>query len=34
MWDVGCVVAIVAFFMIAVAYTKGCERLVTKAAKS
>lgn len=27
MWDVGCVVACVAFFAIAVLYARGCERL-------
>jgi len=33
MWDVGCVIAGVAFFLIAIAYTQGCERLATKAGK-
>ena len=33
MWDIGCVVASIAFFIIAIAYTAGCERLVTKAGK-
>ena len=30
MADIGCIVASVAFFMIAIAYTTGCERLGTK----
>ncbi|AEU34683.1 hypothetical protein AciX8_0328 [Granulicella mallensis MP5ACTX8] len=33
MWDIGCIVASIAFFAIAVAYTVGCERLATKAGK-
>ena len=33
MWDFGCVIASVAFFLIAIAYTQGCERLATKAGK-
>ena len=33
MWDVGCVIASVAFFLIAIAYTQGCERLAMKAGK-
>jgi hypothetical protein len=33
MWDIGCVVASVAFFAIAIAYTAGCERLGSKAGK-
>ncbi|ADW69475.1 hypothetical protein [Granulicella tundricola] len=33
MWDVGCVIACVVFFLIAIAYTRGCERLATKAGK-
>ncbi|MBB5063436.1 hypothetical protein HDF15_001778 [Granulicella mallensis] len=33
MWDIGCIVASIAFFAIAVAYTAGCERLATKAGK-
>jgi hypothetical protein len=30
MWDIGCIAASVAFFIIAIAYTNGCERLGTK----
>jgi hypothetical protein len=30
MWDVGCVIASVAFFLIAIAYTNGCDQLGTK----
>lgn len=30
MWDFGCIVASVAFFIIAAAYTVGCERLGMK----
>ncbi len=30
MWDLGCTVASVLFFLIAIAYTIGCERLGTK----
>jgi hypothetical protein len=30
MWDLGCAVASVLFFLIAIAYTIGCERLGTK----
>jgi hypothetical protein len=33
MWDVGCVIASIVFFLIAIAYTQGCERLGTKAGK-
>lgn len=33
MWDVACVIASVVFFLIAIAYTQGCERLATKAGK-
>jgi len=33
MWDMGCIVASVAFFLIAIAYTTGCERLGTKEGK-
>jgi hypothetical protein len=30
MWDLGCTVASVLFFLIAIAYAIGCERLGTK----
>jgi len=30
MWDVGCVIAIVAFFVVAIAYIAGCDRLAGK----
>jgi hypothetical protein len=30
MWDTGCIAASVVFFLIAIAYTAGCERLGTK----
>jgi hypothetical protein len=33
MWDVGCVLAGVLFFLISIAYTNGCDRLGTKEAK-
>jgi len=33
MWDMGCIVASVAFFLIAIAYTTGCERLGAKEGK-
>jgi hypothetical protein len=33
MWDIGCIVASVAFFLIAIAYTNGCDRLGTKESK-
>jgi hypothetical protein len=33
MWDIGCVVAGTAFFLIAIAYANGCERLGTKEGK-
>jgi hypothetical protein len=33
MWDVGCVVASVLFFAVAIGYAIGCERLVMKEAK-
>ncbi|MGH9597431.1 MAG: hypothetical protein ACRD3K_11595 [Edaphobacter sp.] len=32
MWDVGCIVANVLFFAIAIAYALGCERLGAKEA--
>ena len=30
MWDIGCIVASVAFFLIAIAYATGCDQLGTK----
>jgi hypothetical protein len=30
MWDMGCVLAGVGFFLIAIAYTRGCDRLGKK----
>jgi hypothetical protein len=33
MWDIGCIAASVAFFIIAIAYTAGCERLSSKVGK-
>ena len=33
MWDIGCIVASVAFFLVAIAYTTGCERLGMKESK-
>jgi len=33
MWDLGCVAAGVIFFLVAIAYTAGCDRLGAKAAK-
>ncbi len=30
MWDMGCIAASVAFFVIAIGYTIGCGRLGTK----
>ncbi len=33
MWDIGCIIASAAFFLIAIAYTAGCERLGTKGSK-
>ena len=33
MWDLGCIVASVAFFAVAILYAAGCERLATKVAK-
>jgi hypothetical protein len=30
MWDVGCIVASILFFAIAIGYTAGCERLRPK----
>lgn len=33
MWDFGCIAASAGFFLIALAYTNGCERLAGKAGK-
>jgi hypothetical protein len=33
MWDIGCVVASVLFFAIAIGYAMGCDRLGTKEAQ-
>lgn len=33
MWDIGCIAAGTAFFLIAIAYITGCERLGTKESK-
>lgn len=33
MWDIGCIAASVAFFILAIAYTTGCDRLGTKESK-
>jgi hypothetical protein len=33
MWDMGCILASVVFFLIAIAYTAGCDRLGTKESK-
>ncbi len=33
MWDIGCIVASVVFFLIAIVYTTGCDRLGTKESK-
>jgi precorrin-6B methylase 2 len=30
MWDIGCITASVAFFLLSIAYTTGCNRLGTK----
>lgn len=30
MWDVGCIAASVLFFVVAIGYTIGCERLRAK----
>ncbi len=27
MWDIGCIIASIAFYAIAIAYVEGCERL-------
>ena len=34
MWDIGCIAASVAFFLLAIAYTTGCARLGTPATTS
>ena len=33
MWDIGCITASVAFFLLAIAYAGGCEQLGTKESK-
>jgi hypothetical protein len=33
MWDIGCITASVAFFLLAIAYTTSCNRLGTKESK-
>jgi hypothetical protein len=33
MWDIGCILASAIFFLIAIAYTTGCDRLGTKESK-
>ncbi len=33
MWDIGCIAASVAFFIIAITYTFGCDRLGAKETK-
>ena len=30
MWDLGCILASAAFFIISIAYVAGCNRLATK----
>jgi len=30
MWDLGCLIASVAFFLISIAYIAGCDRLAAK----
>jgi hypothetical protein len=30
MWDLGCIIASAAFFLICIAYIAGCERLALK----
>jgi hypothetical protein len=30
MWDIGCIVASVLFFIVAIGYAMGCDRLGTK----
>jgi hypothetical protein len=34
MWDIGCIAAGVAFFIIAIAYVTGCERLCKRENRS
>ena len=34
MWDIGCIAAGVAFFIIAIAYVTGCERVGMKENRS
>jgi len=33
MWDIGCIAASVAFFIVAIAYIAGCDRLGTGESK-
>ena len=33
MWDIGSIIASVAFFLLAIAYVTGCNRLGTKESK-
>ena len=33
MWDIGCIAASVAFFLVVIAYTSGCDRLGMKESK-
>jgi len=33
MWDIGCIAASVAFFIVAIAYIAGCDRLGTRESK-
>ncbi len=33
MWDIGCITASAAFFLLAIAYVAGCNRLGTKESK-
>ena len=33
MWDLGCIVATLTFFLIAISYITGCERLAGKEAR-
>ena len=33
MWDIGCITASVAFFLVAITYTAGCEHLGMKESK-
>jgi hypothetical protein len=30
MWDLGCTIASITFFLISIAYVAGCERLAVK----